>query len=470
MTPAPARFTLRQLTERGLLKELATAFNGEGPATALLDEIDYPQPLRPEFGAFKGSEYFWRHVCGEVEAGRTTGGLEALLAAAARQFPHGHAFAPWRPPASAVSLAGGYLPPEPDCFGREAALAELLGTLLPAAPEARVPATPVGGLGGIGKSTLVQKALWDQRVRQRYQDRRYFVRLDGATSRPAVVAAVAGAVGLPLRENLEARLLDLLGQGGPRLLALDNAETPLQADDRTDTEELLRHLAAVPALALVATLRSVRPLGAGWRQPIRLHRLESAAARQTFLAGTSGKFADDPALDDLLEELEGWPLALTLLAHQAGACEELWELADAWRRKRAALLTKGVKKKDADLGASIELSLNCPLLTADARRLLSLLGLLPDGVRVADLAELLPPDGADAARSLRQVGGLTFDERQRTRVLAPVREYLAANHPAQAEDQERAIGFFCQVAAKQGDRVGRVVRRRVSASRPRRVT
>src|SRR5439155_888970 len=83
---------------------------------------------------------------------------------------------------------------------------------------ARVPATPVGGLGGIGKSTFVLTALHDERVVARYEDRRHFVRLDGAPSRSAVAAAVAESVGLPLGDALEDRLLDFLGRGGPRLL------------------------------------------------------------------------------------------------------------------------------------------------------------------------------------------------------------------------------------------------------------
>jgi tetratricopeptide (TPR) repeat protein len=184
-----------------------------------------------------------------------------------------------------------------------------------------------------------------------------------------------------------------------------------------------------------------------------LHRLDDGAARQTFLAGTCGQFEDDPALDGLLRELEGWPLAVTLLAYQARFYADLQELADAWRKKRAALLTKGVKKREADIGASIEMSLGCPLLTADARRLLALLGILPDGIRRADLAELLPPDGVEAAAALRRVGGLAFDEGPRLRVLAPVREYLAANCPPGGDDRVRAIDFFCRLAGD-GEKVG----------------
>jgi tetratricopeptide (TPR) repeat protein len=360
-----------------------------------------------------------------------------------------------RPMTAAPSGPAAKAPPPkpPVCFGRAAQLTELLATLLPSTPVAKVPATPIVGIGGIGKSTFVLTALWDEGVWARYEERRHFVRLDGAPSRSGLVAAVAEVVGLPLGDALEARLVDFLGRGGPRLLVLDNAETPLLADDRTETEELLGQLAAIPSLAVVATLRGTYS-GPGWRCPLELRRLDDESARRTFLAGTSGKFTDDPTLDDLLRELDGWSLGVTLLAYQARYYADLKELTSAWQRKRAALLTRGVKKREADLGASIEMSLSCPLLTQDGRRLLALLGILPEGVRRDDLAELLPPDGAEAAVIVRRVGGLAFDDGSRLRVLAPLREYLAASLPPQADDCERAVGFYCRLAEVEGNKVG----------------
>jgi tetratricopeptide (TPR) repeat protein len=346
-------------------------------------------------------------------------------------------------------------PPCPaHCFGRDDELRRLVDILAPADPAARVPATPLAGIGGIGKSTLILTAMHDERVVARYGERRHFVRLDGATSRPAVVACLAEEVGLALGERLEARLLELLRQGPPRLIVLDNAETPLSADGRLDTEELFEQLAGLPPLALVATLRPNRLPGRGWRAPVELRRIDEAAARETFLAATGGRFHDDPGLAALLRELDGWPLALTVLAHQAQSYADVRELTDAWRRRRTGLLTKGVKQRDADIGACIELSLTSPLMTEPGRRLLTLLGLLPDGIRRDALAELLPPDGVDAAAVLRRVGGLTFDDGPRLRVLAPVREYLAASYPPRPEDRERAVGFYCVVAYKEGHRAG----------------
>jgi len=365
-------------------------------------------------------------------------------------------------PAAGPAAAGSAprpLPPKPPvCFGRDQELARLLDLLAPTDPAAKAPATPVAGNGGIGKSTLVLTALHHERVVARYGDHRHFVRLDGADSRAGVVAATADAAGLTLGDQLESRLMQFLQSGGPRLLVLDNAETPLLAgpEARLETEELLQQLAQIPSLTVAVTLRPGYTLGAGWGPPFEVRRIAAAAARDTFLANTGGRFADDPALDALLHDLDGWPLAVTLLAYQARFVAELEELANAWRTKRTALLSKGVKRRDADLGASMELSLGSRHMTEGARRLLTLLGLLPDGVRRADLAELLPPDGPGAASSLRQVGGVAFDEGPRLRVLAPVRDYLAASHPPSDEDRERAVRFYCGVAEADGSKAGKL--------------
>jgi tetratricopeptide (TPR) repeat protein len=439
-----------------IIEALARVFSKEAEAAPLLDQIGFPPERRPQF---TNAEEFWRQVCQAVDKGLTAGGLQALVAAATSRLPYNEvlrqlAVPPDGPLGRSVSPAR--LPEAPVCFGREVELAELLALLVPPDPATKVAGIPLVGVGGIGKSTLILTALHHPRVCERYGERRHFVRLDGTTSRAAVVAAVARDVRLPLGEGLETRLFDLLESGGPRLLVLDNAETPLLNEDRHATEALLRQLAAVKSLAVAATLRGVVPLGPGWRKPIHLRRLDEEAGRLTFLEHTSGLFADDPALPGLVRDLDGWPLAVVLLAAQAGGYADLDELADVWRRKRITLLKKEAGKRDADIGASIELSLGSPRMTGEGRRLLALLGLLPDGIHRGDLESLLPPEGVEAAANLRQVGGLAFDDGSRIRVLAPVRKYLAANHVPEAEDRDRAIQFYCRVADEDGDKVGAV--------------
>jgi len=66
---------------------------------------------------------------------------------------------------------------------------------------------------------------------------------------------------------------------------------------------------------------------------------------------------------------------------------------------------------------------------------------------------LLPGGGLAAAAVVRQLG-LAFGEGDRLRTLAPVREHVAAAHPPEAADLDRAIGHYAGLAATTGNRVG----------------
>ena len=98
---------------------------------------------------------------------------------------------------------------------------------------------------------------------------------------------------------------------------LDNAETPWE-NDPLATEELLAHLAAIPGLCLVASVRGQqRPQGVAWREPVGVPPLDLPAARQAFLAVAGQRFCSDPRLDDLVNAVDRVPLAIALLSYQA---------------------------------------------------------------------------------------------------------------------------------------------------------
>ena len=115
----------------------------------------------------------------------------------------------------------------------------------------------------------------------------------------------------------------------------------------------------------------------------------------------------------------------------------------------------GGSKRLTNLEFSLESSVTGPRLNDPARRLLSLLGVLPDGIAWQDLDVLLPGRGARAAADLRRVG-LAFDdeENRRLRVLAPVREYTHLRHPPLAEGLDSAVDHFHSLAAEHGPNVG----------------
>jgi tetratricopeptide (TPR) repeat protein len=321
--------------------------------------------------------------------------------------------------------------------------------LLAAMPEP----VPILGPPGIGKSTITLVALNDAHVAARYGQRRVFVRCDAIRTREALAAEVATALGLPLGPQIEPALFAELASA-PTALAIDNAETPWEADTLR-VEEFLAVLAALPGLALIASLRGAsRPVGVPWRQPLQPPSLPLPDARKVFLAIAGDHFAADPHLDQVLLALDGVPLAITLMA---GAAEGEPDLAGTWRRwqdERTNMLQRlNATHRLLNIEVSYEISIQGPRMTAAARRLLSLLSFLPGGIAHGDLDAVFPGQGARAATILRQVG-LAFDQDRRLRLFAPLREYVQHAYPPPPDDQPPALSHYLGLARSLGEKAG----------------
>ena len=155
-----------------------------------------------------------------------------------------------------------------------------------------------------------------------------------------------------------------------------------------------------------------------------------------------------------MAELDGVPLAVELMGYAAQGQPDLAEVAQRWHQERTGMLQRmGGARRELSVAVSVEASVTAPLMTAPAARLLSLLGVLPDGVARTDLAALLPGAGLAAAAVLRQLG-LAFGEGDRLRTLAPVREHVAAAHPPGPADLDQAVSHYAQLAATTGLQVG----------------
>lgn len=351
-------------------------------------------------------------------------------------------------PKSASSSPEG-LPPVWRCFGRNEMVEELVETLLMDSP----PPIPVLGAGGMGKTTVALMSLRDKRVAERFRDRRYFVRCEGARGHAAVLTEIAREMGLRQAPDLQTAIFARLADE-PAALLLDNADTPWECDTQP-FEELLSRLADVPKLALVVTVRGeVRPPGPPWRKALRLYPLEPEYSKQAFLSVAGEDFKDDPHLDQLLVAVDHVPLAVVLLAYQAEGLKNLSDLWQSWQKHRTALLKHSLDQDNrlSNIEVSLDLSIMGRRMNDTSRRLLSLLGLLPDGISKLDLEVLFPKDGDEAARMLLRVG-LAYQEGGRTRLLAPTREHVRLHHPPQTEYLSRAVEHFIEVASM-GSRVG----------------
>jgi tetratricopeptide (TPR) repeat protein len=357
-------------------------------------------------------------------------------------------------PAAAPSATA--LPVASRCFGRDDEIEALTAALcaLPLRPAA------VLGPAGVGKTTLTLMALNQPRVAARFGGRRYFVRCAATTSRATLLNAIALALGLDLAQagqaaDPEARILAQLA-AGPALLVLDNAETPWDAElagAAVGFEDLLARLAALPELALAVSLRGAqRPVRLRWREAIALEPLAPGAAREAFLDVAGGAYGGDPLLDGLLAEVGHLPLAVVLLAAQAEGTP-LATVRHRWRQERTAMLRRpGADPREASLEASISLSVASPRLTDDARRLASLLALLPDGMADDDLHAVEPEHGDDSSAGLRKVG-LALPRDPRLRLYSPIREVLERTLPPTAAERERLTGHYRRLA-ELGERAG----------------
>lgn len=386
----------------------------------------------------------------EISHDRYHADVARLLGALERLAGLGHG----EPPGSPADP----LPPVPTprpaapalCVGRDRLVADLVAGML------AVPPMPVPVLGGpgIGKTTACLAAFHDPRVVARFGERRWFVRCDGADGPEGLANALSASTGATggAGTNWHRSLAAL--RGGPGLLVLDNLESPWEAD-QSAVEELLTALTALPQVVLVVTMRgAVRPYGLRWRDVEPVSALPATAARELFLSVAGRKFEDDERLDGLLGVLGGVPLALGLLGHVAQSEPHLGQLVERWGSERLSLLQRGRgDRPDLSVAISIEVSLASPRLVADGSRLLSVLARLPDGMAHPDLSALFPRFGLRGGGNLRQLG-LVFDEADRLRCLAPVREHVAATHRPDQSDIEGTIFFYARLAAESGPRIG----------------
>jgi tetratricopeptide (TPR) repeat protein len=370
--------------------------------------------------------------------------LELLLYQALRERK------PDQPEAATAVVAAG-LPGPPQLVGRDDLVGWVLKGLLASPP---VP-VPILGPPGIGKSAICLAALHQPQVVEQFGGRRWFIRCDGASDASTLLSAVAAELGVAGQgsEPLLPRVSGALG-GGPGVLALDNLETPWTADPLA-VEELLGRLADVPGVALVVTMRgTARPGGVRWAETVHVPPLVLGDARRMLLQIAGAEFATDPGLDGLLAAVDGVPLAVELLGYASQGQPDLAELQQRWQQERVGLLERlGGGRRELSVPVSVELSLTDPRMTPEGQRLLGLLGQLPDGIAQDDLTTLLPQVGLRAAATLRQVG-LAFDEAGRLRMLAPIREHMAAAHLPEPTDLNRAIGHYCELAGTVGWQVG----------------
>jgi len=334
-------------------------------------------------------------------------------------------------------------PPPPHFIGREHQLSGLVAAVLAERP---LP-IPLLGPPGVGKTNLSLMCLHDKGVITRFGDHRYFVRCNGSRNLDALIAATAAALPSIAEISKDQVIQDL--ERAPSLLILDNLETPWESD-RQGVEAFLAQLAAVASLALVVSLRgNRRPARVHWGETVNIRPLAIADARKMFLEVTGARHRTDPYLDQLVSAVDGLPLALLLIAYHAEVLPDLEELHQRWK----TLLQRADRSTaEPSVEASVMLSFRSPRMSPLARKLASILAILPDGAEVADLTKILRKDAWNPGIILREMGLVDADAR-RLRLLAPIREVLLRKSPPPSAAREAITAYFLGLV-KLADAVG----------------
>ncbi|KAJ7452870.1 hypothetical protein FB451DRAFT_1373979 [Mycena latifolia] len=326
------------------------------------------------------------------------------------------------------------LPASPKIFhGRDSELNDLINSLL--MDSARV---AVLGPGGMGKTTLAMAALHHAAMVDKY-NLRHFVSCESAATVGDLLLIIGLYLGLETSNQLARAVIRYFEESGPCLLVLDNFETAWEPpESRGEIEEFLSLLADVPTLTLLRCLDHYARGGTAWQGEMdstispTLEPLDPSASRQIFAEVADGpEIGEESALEELIDLSGSLPLAISLMASVA-AFEGYTSTLSRWKVKNTTLLSDG-HDKHSNLEMSIDLLLGSPRISAspDAKNLLSLLSILPDGITDEDLiiSKVPLPNVAQSKSSLLRTSMAYEDGGGRLKALSPIREYIKRVYP-----------------------------------------
>ncbi|KAJ6600489.1 hypothetical protein DFH09DRAFT_1070282 [Mycena vulgaris] len=342
------------------------------------------------------------------------------------------------PSSNSLSL----LPSEPKIFhGRELELSIIIQAFHQGTPR-----IAILGAGGMGKTSLARAVLHHEEVTARYGQHRFFVACDTVSTHLQLASLIGSYVGLKPARDLTQALFHLFASGPPSLLLLDNLETIWEpAESHRDLEGFLALLTDIPHLALIITMRGAeRPSKVRWTHPFLepLKPLTQEAARQTFIDIADDSY-DWKDVEKILILADNMPLAVDLLAHLVDY-EGISNVLTRWETERTSLISEGYDK-GSNLNLSISMSLSSPRITSlDARHLLSLLSILPDGLSDGELLQVkFPIEHILACKTALLRTSLAYtDDQRRLRTLVPIREYMEKNYPPSNHHVRALLGHF----------------------------
>ncbi|KAJ7119136.1 hypothetical protein C8R44DRAFT_923114 [Mycena epipterygia] len=316
---------------------------------------------------------------------------------------------------------------------REKELQEVVSTLL--LESARV---VILGAGGMGKTALATTALHHPSIISKYSQNRHFISCESATTAIQLINAVGTHLELQVKQStqLASLIIGHFKKCDAALLCLDNLETTWERPEaKNAVEEFLSLLSDVPCLALLITMRGTeRPAKVKWTRPFLppLTPLSPLASRQIFTDIADDTTAvEEPGFQELLEYTGNLPLAINLIASVA-SFEGYTNTLARLKAESTALISEGCDKR-SNLEKSIMVSLTSPRMMSapNAKQLLSLLSVLPDGLSEFTLmsGNINIPSILNSRSVLIRNSLAYIDSEGRLRALAPIREVIQTSSP-----------------------------------------
>ncbi|MFF5533504.1 BTAD domain-containing putative transcriptional regulator [Streptomyces cinerochromogenes] len=349
--------------------------------------------------------------------------------------------------------------------GRQAELAELLDPLAEAAePAGTVLISALGGMAGVGKTTLAVH--WAHRVADRYPDGQLYVDLRGfapsgsATDPGEAVRGFLHALGVPpehVPRGLAAQsaLYRSVLAGRRVLVLLDNAR---------DAEQVRPLLPGTPGCLAIVTSRDELTglLAAHGARSLTLRPFDAGQARD-LLAGRLGaaRIAAEPrAVDEIVTRCAGLPLALACVAARAALRPTFPLAAVAAELREAPGSLDAFTRPGTPVDVSTVFSWSTRAVSPAAARLFRLLALHPGpDVCAASAAALAGLSRRQARSLLAELAGvhlLTEPAPGRYGFHDLLRAHagdLLAEHHTEAERQEargRLFGHYAHAAHAAG--------------------
>ena len=332
-----------------------------------------------------------------------------------------------------------------------------INRVVTAATEGR-PCIITGG-PGMGKTTVAVAASYDERLTEKFGERRVFVNLENRTDPLDVFILLAAELGLSPEPTQSATLAAIRYSCGQEsaFAILDNVEGLIEADE-PETSRILSLLRDTAGLSFVVTSREGLPFLLGWTKIDDLSPLPLDESRDLFCGIATNIRRDDPDLPPLLAALDGHALSLTIMASRVDSDLTLGPMLRRWEDEKAELLRQpgAQENRHNSVMASLRVSLTSRRLSPMANRLLAILGFLPDGIPPGGMKAFLGREDrqisaakSDAATdSLRQLRLIAPRPDGSIKLLNPLREAVSIEKPLRGEALQRVVRAVMKLLEK----------------------